>query len=85
MIEYGDVEERKVAGYHGRHRADVWVRVGESGEKIFAITNEDMERTRDERPLFTSCASSWARMKWLPSNPVSRFLWYRSRLTVRHI
>ncbi|MBL6815045.1 MAG: DUF3501 family protein [Pseudomonadales bacterium] len=50
MIEYGDVEERKVAlATMGGIEQTVWVRVGESGEKIFAITNEDMERTRDEK------------------------------------
>ncbi len=50
MIEYGDVEERKIAlATMGGIEQTVWVRVGESGEKIFAITNEDMERTRDEK------------------------------------
>ena len=50
MIQYGDVEERKVAlATMGGIEQTVWVRVGESGEKIFAITNEDMERTRDEK------------------------------------
>ena len=50
MLEYGDVEERKVAlATMGGIEQTVWVRVGESGEKIFAITNEDMERTRDEK------------------------------------
>ena len=50
MIEYGDIEERKVAlATMGGIEQTVWVRVGESGEKIFAITNEDMERTRDEK------------------------------------
>ena len=50
MIEYGDVEERKVAlATMGGIEQTVWVRGGESGEKIFAITNEDMERTRDEK------------------------------------
>ena len=50
MIEYGDVEERKVAlATMGGIEQTVGVRVGESGEKIFAITNEDMERTRDEK------------------------------------
>ena len=50
MIEYGDVEERKVAlATMGGIEQTVWVRVGESGEKILAITNEDMERTRDEK------------------------------------
>ena len=50
MIEYGDVEERKVAlATMGGIEQTVWVRVGESGERVFAITNEDMERTRDEK------------------------------------
>jgi hypothetical protein len=50
MIEYGDIEERQVAlATMGGIEQTVWVRVGESGEKIFAITNEDMERTRDEK------------------------------------
>ena len=50
MIEYGNVEERKVAlSTMGGIEQTVWVRVGESCEKIFAITNEDMERTRDEK------------------------------------
>ena len=50
MIEYGDAEERKVAlATMGGIEQTVWVRVGESGEKVFAITNEDMERTRDEK------------------------------------
>ena len=50
MIEYGDVEERQVAlATMGGIEQTVWVRVGESGEKVFAYTNEDMERTRDEK------------------------------------
>lgn len=50
MIEYGDVEERKMAlATMGGIEQTVWVRVGDRGEKIFAITNEDMERTRDEK------------------------------------
>ena len=50
MIEYGDVEERQVAlATMGGIEQTVWVRIGESGQKIFAITNEDMERTRDEK------------------------------------
>ena len=50
MIEYGYVEERKVAlATMGGIEQTVWVRIGESGEKIVAITNEDMERTRDEK------------------------------------
>ena len=50
MIEYGNVEERKVAlASMGGIEQTVWVRVGESGEKVFAYTNEDMERTRNEK------------------------------------
>jgi hypothetical protein len=50
MIEYGDAEERAVAlANMGGIEQTVWVRVGESGEKVFAYTNEDMERTRDEK------------------------------------
>ena len=50
MIEYGDAEERTVALANvGGIEQTVWVRVGESGEKVFAYTNEDMERTRDEK------------------------------------
>ena len=50
MIEYGDVEERQVAlATMGGIEQTVWVRVGESGAKVFAYTNEDMERTRDEK------------------------------------
>lgn len=50
MIEYGDVEERKAAlATMGGIEQTVWVRVGDDGEKVFAITNEDMERTRDEK------------------------------------
>ena len=50
MIEYGDVEERQVAlATMGGIEQTVWVRVGESGAKVFAHTNEDMERTRDEK------------------------------------
>ena len=50
MIEYGDIEERKVAlATMGGIEQTVWVRVGDAGEKIYAITNEDMDRTRDEK------------------------------------
>ena len=50
MIEYGDIEERKAAlATMGGIEQTVWVRVGDAGGKIFAITNEDMERTRDEK------------------------------------
>lgn len=50
MIEYGDIEERKIAlATMGGIEQTVWVRIGEQGQKNFAITNEDMERTRDEK------------------------------------
>ena len=66
MIEYIDVEERKVAlATMGGIEQTVGVLANPA--KDIPITNEDMERTRDEKaPLFTSCASSWARMKWRP-------------------
>ena len=49
MIEYGDEDERrealsKMAGIE----ETLWVQVG-NGEKSYAITNEDMERTRDTK------------------------------------
>lgn len=50
MIEYGDIEERKVAlATMGGIEQTVWVRVGDAGGKIYAVTNEDMDRTRDEK------------------------------------
>ena len=49
MIEYGDAEERKVAlSKMGGIELTVWVQV-DDGEKIYAIANEDMDRTRDEK------------------------------------
>ena len=49
MIEYSDAEERKVAlAKMGGIGLTVWVQVND-GEKIYAIANEDMERTRDEK------------------------------------
>ena len=49
MIEYGDAEERKVAlSTMGGIELTVWVQV-DDGEKIYAIANEDMDRTRDEK------------------------------------
>jgi hypothetical protein len=56
MIEYADAEERRVAlntmaGIEHR----VWVAIhkdgeeGEEGEKIYAIANEDMDRSTDEK------------------------------------
>lgn len=49
MIEYGDPEERRVALARlvGIER-EVWVRVGEGG-KIFAVCNEDLERTTEDK------------------------------------
>ncbi len=49
MIEYPDVEERRVAlaklpGVEHK----VWVRVGQ-GERIFAVANEDLERSTDDK------------------------------------
>ena len=50
MIEYGDIEERKVAlATMGGIEETVWVKIAEDGKKIFAITNEDMDRSRDEK------------------------------------
>ena len=52
MIEYGDEEERREAlSKMGGIEETLWVQVG-NGEKSYAITNEDMERTRD-RPITT--------------------------------
>ena len=49
MIEYGDEEERREAlANMGGIEETLWVQVG-SGEKSFAITNEDMDRTRDTK------------------------------------
>ena len=49
MIEYSDAEERKVAlAKMGGIELTVWVQVNDGG-KIYAIANEDMERTRDEK------------------------------------
>jgi hypothetical protein len=49
MLEYDDVEQRKreltrLIGIED----NVWVRVGE-GEKIFAIADEDLERSNDDK------------------------------------
>ena len=58
MIEYGDIEERKAAlATMGGIEQTVWVRVGDAGEKIFAITNEDMDRTRDEKAAAAAFSS----------------------------
>ena len=49
MIEYGDAEERKVAlASMGGIELTLWVQV-DGSEKIYAIANEDMDRTRDEK------------------------------------
>ena len=49
MIEYGDPEERaKVLATLGGVEDKVWVRV-EGFDKSFAIANEDMERSTDEK------------------------------------
>ena len=49
MIEYGDEEERRKAlANMGGIEETLWVQVG-TGEKSFAITNEDMDRTRDTK------------------------------------
>ena len=49
MIEYGDIEERKQAlATMGGIEETVWVQVG-NGTKAYAIANEDMERTRDNK------------------------------------
>ena len=49
MIEYGDIEERKHAlANMGGIEETVWVQVGR-GTKAYAIANEDMERTRDNK------------------------------------
>ena len=49
MIEYDDVSERQQALARMTHIEDrVWVQVGQ-GERIWAIADEDMERTNDEK------------------------------------
>ena len=49
LIEYADVEERKVALARLRGVEDrVWVEVG-GGERVFAIANEDMPRSNDDK------------------------------------
>ena len=49
MIEYGDAEERaKVLARLGGVEDKVWVQV-EGFDKSFAIANEDMERSTDEK------------------------------------
>ena len=49
MIEYGDVEERRVAlAKLGGIENTVWLQA-EGGEKVYAIANEDLDRTTDEK------------------------------------
>ena len=49
MIEYGDAEERaKVLATLGGVEDTVWVQV-DGFDKVFAIANEDMERSTDEK------------------------------------
>ena len=49
MIEYGDAEERaKVLATLGGIEDKVWVQV-EGFDKVYAIANEDMERSTDEK------------------------------------
>ena len=49
MIEYPDVEQRQAALTRLRGIEDaVWARIGD-GEKVYAIANEDLERTTDEK------------------------------------
>ncbi len=49
MIEYGDVEERRVAlSKMAGIEHTVWVKIAD-GEKIFAVANEDLDRSTDEK------------------------------------
>ena len=49
MIEYQDVEERRVAlGRMAGIEHKVWVQIGD-GEKVFAIANEDQERSTQDK------------------------------------
>ncbi|MBA59935.1 MAG: hypothetical protein CMQ40_12295 [Gammaproteobacteria bacterium] len=49
MIEYGDEEERRLAlAKMGGIEETLWVQVG-NGKKSYAITNEDMDRTRETK------------------------------------
>ena len=49
MIEYGDAEERaKVLSSLGGVEDTVWVQI-DGFDKVFAIANEDMERSTDEK------------------------------------
>ena len=49
MIEYPDVDERRVAlASMAQLEHTVWTRVGD-GDKHFAIANEDMERSNDDK------------------------------------
>jgi hypothetical protein len=49
MIEYPDVEERRLALARLRGiEESIWARVG-NAERVFAIANEDLERTTDDK------------------------------------
>ncbi len=49
MIEYADVDQRRAAlARMSGIEHTVWVRIGD-GEKIFAIANEDLERSTEEK------------------------------------
>ena len=49
MIEYQDVEERRIAlGRMAGIEHKVWVQIGD-GEKVFAIANEDQERSTEDK------------------------------------
>ena len=49
MIEYGDEKERRLAlAKMGGIEETLWVQVG-NGKKSYAITNEDMDRTRETK------------------------------------
>ena len=49
MLEYADAEERQRAlATLGGVEDTVWVRIGD-GDRVYAIANEDLDRTRDEK------------------------------------
>ncbi len=49
MLEYPDVEERRIALNHlAGVEHTLWVKVGD-GEKIYAIANEDLERSTEHK------------------------------------
>lgn len=63
MIEYDDVGERQQALARMTHIEDrVWVQVG-NGERIWAIADEDMGRTNDEK----TSAVHFLRFEFTPS------------------